>query len=93
MSPNGNGLVYDEPTVMWRMRRGRQSAHAVIAPRPGGAVFVWFVNDRPVGVRDFTDWGQAINWSDQMRAQNWAIGWRLAPEVEVATHGPRSSRS
>ena len=71
----------DEPTVMWRMRRaGGLSSHAVIAPRSDGAVFIWFVNGRPLGTREFGDWTSALRWSDQMQAQNWATGWRPASE-------------
>ena len=70
--------VYDQPTVMWRMRRDNgMRAHAVIGGRDGGTVVVWFVNDHPCGFRDFGDWGAAIRWSDQLQAQNWAAGWRL----------------
>jgi hypothetical protein len=71
--------VYNEPTVMWRMRRddGLMS-HAVICPRTDGAAVVWFVNDRPLGRRDFRDWTSALHWSDQMKAHNWATGWRSA---------------
>ena len=66
---------------MWRMRRpDGLSAHAVIGPSPDGAVVVWFVNDRPVGLRDFDDWTDALRWSDQLQAQNWAVGWRLESE-------------
>jgi len=74
-------LVYDEPTVMWRMRRpdGSQS-HAVIAPRSHGAIVVWFIDGRPLGFRDFSDWTSALIWSDRMQAQNWAVGWRLASD-------------
>src|SRR5687767_11671084 len=47
-------LVPADPTVMWRMRRpDGLLSHAVIAPRPGGAVVEWFVNGRPLGSRDF----------------------------------------
>ena len=72
-------LVYDEPTVMWRMERaGGQSSHVVIGPRPDGAIVVWFFNGRPLGFRDFADWRSALIWSDLLQAQNWAAGWRLA---------------
>ena len=74
-------LVYDEPTVMWRMQRADGTAsHAMIGPQPGGAVLVWFVNGRPLGYREFSDWVAALRWSDQLQAQNWAIGWRLVTE-------------
>jgi hypothetical protein len=74
-------FVYDEPTVMWRMRRADGlTSHAVIRPLSDGAVFVWFINDRPLGYRAFDDWISALRWSDQMQAQNWAVGWRLTSE-------------
>lgn len=71
---------YDEPTVMWRMQRAEMTSHALIGPRPDGAVVVWFLNEHPLGSRDFSDWGSALRWSEQMRAQNWAVGWRLAQD-------------
>jgi hypothetical protein len=79
-------LGYDEPTVMWRMRRADGLVcHAVIDPRSDGAfVFMWFINDRPLGSRDFPDLASALRWSDQMQAQNWAVGWRLASELDDA---------
>jgi hypothetical protein len=70
--------TYNEPTVMWRMQRGdRMFAQAVIAPAADGASVIWFVNGRPLGMREFTDWGSAIAWSDRIRHQNWVAGWRL----------------
>lgn len=72
---------YHEPTVLWRMRRANGLvSHAVIDPRSDGAVVTWFINGLPVGYRDFGDWTSALHWSDQMRAQNWAVGWRLASD-------------
>ena len=86
MSETPSPLVYDQPTVMWRMRRADGlSSHAVIGPRSEGAVVVWFINGRPLGFKDFDDWASALRWSDQMQAQNWAMGWRLAPEPDDAS--------
>jgi hypothetical protein len=71
--------TYDEPTIMWRMRRSDGlSAHAVIAFQGHRAWVIWFLNDRPIGVRDFEDWGSAIQWSERMQIQNWTVGWRDA---------------
>jgi hypothetical protein len=73
--------TYDEPTIMWRMRRADGlSAHAVIGLRGSRAWVMWFVNDRPLGVREFEDWESAIHWSERMQAQNWTVGWRLTPD-------------
>jgi len=74
---------YDEPTILWRMTRADgRSAHAAIGPCSAGAMVVWFVNGRPLGKRDFGDWTGALRWSDQMQAQNWTVGWRLASEYD-----------
>jgi hypothetical protein len=74
-------VVYNEPTVMWRMQRADGLlSHAVIGPGSDGAVVAWFINDRPLGYRAFGDWTSALRWSDQLQAQNWAVGWRLAAE-------------
>ena len=81
MPENATQLVYDEPTVMWRMRRSDGVlCHAVIGSRPDGTVVVWFFNDRPLGYREFSDWTGALRWSDQLQAQNWTTGWRLVSE-------------
>lgn len=70
-----------EPAVMWRMTRpDGQTSHAVVAPRSRGAAVVWFVNDRPLGRREFADWTGALRWSDQLQAQNWSVGWRLVAD-------------
>ena len=81
MSETPTRPSYDEPTVMWRMQRADgQSSHAVIDRRLDGVAVIWFVNDRPLGYRDFDDWTSALLWSERMQAQNWTAGWRLAPE-------------
>ena len=83
MSEATTRLVYNEPTVMWRMRRADGlTSHAVIGAAPEGAVVVWFINDRPTGFRNFSDWSGALRWSDQLQAQNWAVGWRLVPSAD-----------
>ena len=75
--------LYREPTVMWRMQREDHSSHAVITPRPDGTfLFMWFINGRPLGYRRCHGWADALRWSEQMQTQNWAVGWRLAPEYD-----------
>jgi len=83
MASRQSASTYNEPTVMWRMRRGEtQVALAVITPSATGANLVWFLNGHPIGIREFSDWAGAIEWSDRIRHQNWAAGWRLAPDNE-----------
>jgi len=54
--------------------------HAVIDFSSSRPALVWYVNDHPLGSRDFDDWTSALKWSDQLQGQNWAVGWRLVPE-------------
>jgi hypothetical protein len=56
------------------------SSHAVIGTHSDAAIVIWFMNDRPLGYREFGDWTSALRWSEQMKAQNWAVGWRDACE-------------
>jgi hypothetical protein len=71
------GITFSEPAVMWRMSRpGGLMSHAMIALRERGAVVVWFINQHPIGSREFGDWTSALQWSDQLQAQNWTVGWR-----------------
>ena len=78
-------LVYDQPTVMWRMQRSDGlEAHALIGRGSNGAVVVWYLNDRPLGYRDFDDWTGALRWSDQLQSQYRSVGWHLVVEVDEA---------
>jgi len=73
--------TYNEPTVMWRMQHANgSSAHALIDTVEGRPRVVWFVNGRPVGARYSDDWSGAIQWSDRLRAQYWAVGWRVVSD-------------
>jgi hypothetical protein len=86
MSRASLASTYDEPTVMWRMRRGRHhTAHAVIGLQGTGAWVMWFVNDRPLGIRDFENCESAIQWSNRLKAQNWSVGWRLLTDGDERT--------
>jgi len=81
--------TYDEPTVMWRMRKGALRAHAVINLRGRSATVAWIVNERRLYVREFDNWTSALRWSDRLREQNWAAGWRLlAGDDEIPADGP-----
>ena len=78
-------LAYEAQTVMWRMRRpDGMSCHAAIEPRADGAVVTWYLNGHVLGYRVFDDWTAALCWSDRLQAQNWTVGWRLAPEYDDA---------
>lgn len=77
---------------MWRMRRGETlTTHAVLRPRGPAAYVTWYVNEHPIGVREFEDWTAALRWSDRMQFQNWTAGWRPVQEYDDVPAGePRS---
>ena len=71
----------DAPVVMWRMERpGGLASHLVITPRPSCTFAAWFLNGQPQGLRRFADVDEAIQFSDRMQHQNWAVGWRLVDD-------------
>jgi hypothetical protein len=43
---------------------------------------MWFLNERPMDVRDFDDWESALRWSERLRDQSWAVGWRLVSDED-----------
>jgi hypothetical protein len=53
-------------------------AHAMIRFQGSGALVIWFLNEKPMGIRDFVDWKSAVIWSDRMQVQNRSVGWRDA---------------
>lgn len=72
---------YDQPTVLWRMKRADGLiSHAVVDVRASRAIVTWFVNHRRLGSRDFGDCASALHWCDQLQIQNWSVGWRLVSE-------------
>ena len=74
--------TYNEPTVMWRMRhRDGRRAQVVIDPMHGRTRALWFVNGQPLSVRYFLDWTTAMEWTDRLRAQQWAVGWRVLDDI------------
>ena len=90
MSEIAMPTTYNEPTVMWRMRHADgRSAQAVIEPGSSRTRVLWFVNGDPLDVRDFADWTGAIDWSDQLRAQAWTVGWRLSDDITEIPAVPR----
>jgi hypothetical protein len=76
--------AYREWTVMWRMRRADGlMSHAAIGVRGDGKfVLIWFVNDRPLGYREFSNCTAALDASERMRLQNWTVGWRLTQQYD-----------
>jgi hypothetical protein len=83
MQPEFTSSSFDEPVVMWRMERvdGRRS-HLVLGRDTDVIWAVWFLNETPLGMRDFNDFASAVAWADRMKAQNWSIGWRLVADEE-----------
>ena len=45
-----------------------------------GALAAWFLNGHQQGMRAFSDVGRAIQFSERMQYQNWAVGWRLVDD-------------
>lgn len=88
MKPIPSPTTYDEPTVMWRMKRSDGlSTHAIIGSEGTGAWVMWFLNGSVVGVRKFDDLTSAFEWTERLRFQNWTVGWRLTQDDDSAAAG------
>ncbi|MGE3110161.1 MAG: hypothetical protein AB7I13_17980 [Vicinamibacterales bacterium] len=89
MKPIPIPTTYDEPTVMWRMKRSDGlTTHAVIGTDAGAAWAMWFLNGSVVGVRKFDDLAGAYEWTERLQFQNWTVGWRLAADDDARSAGP-----
>jgi hypothetical protein len=88
VKPIHSPITYDEPTVMWRMRRADGlSTHAVIGTEGTVAWVMWFLNGSVVGVRKFDDLTSAFEWTERLRFQNWTVGWRLTQDDDSMAAG------
>jgi hypothetical protein len=61
--------TYTEPTVMWRLRRNNQTAHAMVVPHKMQTTLLWWIDERIDGAEDFVEWDGALARADVVRAR------------------------
>jgi hypothetical protein len=65
-----------EPTVLWRMTRGRSTAHATIFPGEGQATLTWFFDGVMDRAENYETLDLAMARADQIRGILTRDGWQ-----------------
>jgi hypothetical protein len=63
------------PTVLWRLARGRETAHATILPGPGRCTVTWFVNGVMDRAENYDTEDLALARADHIRGVLVRDGW------------------
>jgi hypothetical protein len=70
---------YDEPTVIWRMKRGRSVAHATIIPGPVRTTVSWFFDGTMDRVENYDTGELALARAEEIRGVLERDGWTPVP--------------
>ena len=63
------------PTILWRLCRDDQIAHAEIVPHKLQTTFTWWIDDGIQDAEDFVEWTGALERADVVRARLLGEGW------------------
>ena len=66
---------YDEPTVVWRLKRGRSVAHATIIPGTTATTVSWFFDGEMDRVENYDTLDLAVARAEQIRGILVRDGW------------------
>lgn len=66
---------YDEPTVIWRLKRGRSVAHATILPGTPHSTVTWFFDGTMDRAENYASMELALARADQIRGILEREGW------------------
>jgi len=64
-----------DPTVLWRLTRGRSTAHATIFPGPTQTTVTWFIDDVMDRAEQYDSLDLAMARADQIRGILLKDGW------------------
>ena len=67
-----------DPTVLWRMTRGKNTAHATIFPGDGKTTITWFFDGVMDRAENYDSLDLAMARADQIRGVLLADGWAAA---------------
>ena len=65
-----------DPTVLWRMSRGRSTAHATIFPGDGQTTVTWFFDGVMDRAENYDTLDLALARADQIRVILMKDGWK-----------------
>jgi len=71
-------MADDDPTVLWRMTRGRSSAHATIIPGPSQTTITWFFDGVMDRIENYDTVALALARADDIKGVLLRDGWTEA---------------
>jgi hypothetical protein len=69
-------LAPNDPTVLWRMARGHDTAHATIFPGPDRATVTWFFDGRMDRAENYDTVDLAMARAEHIRSILIKDGWK-----------------
>ena len=69
-------MMSSDPTVLWRMSRGRSTAHATIFPGDGQTTVTWFFDGVMDRAENYDSLDLAMARADQIRGILLKDGWK-----------------
>jgi hypothetical protein len=73
-----NPVSPNDPTVLWRMTRGRSTAHATIFPGDTQTTITWFVDGVMDRAENYASMELALARADEIRGVLERDGWQMA---------------
>ena len=67
--------TYTDPTVIWRLRRENQTAHAMIIPHTLHTTLLWWIDEKIESAEDFIEWEGALERAEAVRDRLVRDGW------------------
>ena len=64
-----------DPTVLWRMSRGRSTSHATLFPGPGTVTMTWYFDDVMDRAENYESMDLALARSEEIRGILLRDGW------------------
>lgn len=71
-------VPFSDPTVLWRLTRGRSTAHATLLPGPACQTITWFFDGEMDRVENYDTVDLAIARADYVRSVLLKDGWSEA---------------
>jgi hypothetical protein len=65
-----------DPTILWRMTRGKETAHATVFPGDSQTTVAWFVNGVMDRAEQFDTIDLALARADEVRGALLREGWK-----------------
>ena len=77
-TPPNSPPAASDPTVLWRMSRGRHTAHATVFPGPDRVTVTWFFDGQMDRAENYDTLDLAMARADHIRSILVQDGWRDA---------------